>query len=310
VRSGSGRSGFWIALGIAAVVATGVGTSVALTAKTPPPGPVQHSPVTPADVTGPADGGAPGSALALLASLPIRGKSPMTGYDRAAAFGPAWLDVDRNGCDTRNDILARDLTATLKSGTCRVTGGLLVSPYTGRSIRFVRGDTTSTAVQIDHVVSLANAWQTGAQHLSAAQRVALANDPINLFAVDGASNQQKGAGDSATWLPPAKSFRCTYVSHQVSVKAAYRLWVTQAEHDAMARVLGGCAGGATPTSRFAPGPDAVDPDPAPAPDTSPQPVVHPGSFCSDSGASGITISGARMVCSLRDGDARLRWRAA
>jgi hypothetical protein len=121
-----------------------------------------------------------------------------------------------------------------------VTSGVLVSPYTGETINFVRGNTTSTAVQIDHVVALANAWQTGAQQLSQEQRIALANDPINLFAVDGRSNSQKGAGDTATWLPSAKAFRCTYVAHQVSVKAKYGLWVTSAEHDAMSRILSGC----------------------------------------------------------------------
>ncbi|MEO7007127.1 MAG: HNH endonuclease family protein [Terrimesophilobacter sp.] len=204
-------------------------------------------------------------ALAVLATLPVKGRAPMTGYARTAKFGTAWLDVDRNGCDTRNDILARDLTATLKSGSCKVVRGTLVSPYTGATIQFVRGNLTSTEVQIDHVVALADAWRTGAQQLSQAQRVALANDPANLFAVDGRSNQQKSDGDAATWLPASRAFRCTYVSHQVSVKAAYGLWVTPAEHDAMARVLGTCTTAAA-TSPVAPAvaPVAVAPAPAPA----------------------------------------------
>jgi hypothetical protein len=199
------------------------------------------SPRASATATGPADTASTNTtALALLAALPVKGKSPLTGYDRTGKFGTAWLDVDHNGCDTRNDILQRDFASTVKSGPCKVTSGVLVSPYTGETINFVRGNTTSTAVQIDHVVALANAWQTGAQQLSQEQRIALANDPINLFAVDGRSNSQKGAGDTATWLPRAKSFRCTYVAHQVSVKAKYGLWVTSAEHDAMSRILSGC----------------------------------------------------------------------
>ncbi len=202
------------------------------------------------------------NALAVLATLPVKGRAPMTGYARTAKFGTAWLDVDRNGCDTRNDILARDLTETVMSGHCKVLSGTLISPYTGATIHFLRGNTTSTEVQIDHVVALADAWRTGAQQLSQAKRIALANDPANLFAVDGASNSQKSDGDTATWLPAAKSFRCTYVSHQVSVKAAYGLWVTPAEHDAMARVLSTCA-----TAKV------TAPVPAPAPAPAPVPVV-------------------------------------
>ncbi|MGN6445408.1 GmrSD restriction endonuclease domain-containing protein [Amnibacterium sp.] len=187
------------------------------------------------------------SALAVLATLTIKGKSPLTGYDRVADFGPAWLDVDRNGCDTRNDILRRDLTSTTGSG-CRVLTGTLHDPYTGKVIHFVRGNTTSTAVQIDHVVALADAWQTGAQKLSLQQRADLGNDPINLFAVDGPTNEAKGDGDTATWLPSNRSFRCEYVAHQIGVKAAYHLWVTPAEHDAMQRVLTTCPSVTIPTS--------------------------------------------------------------
>jgi hypothetical protein len=212
----------------------------------------------------------------VLSTLPVKGKSPLTGYARTAMFGTAWLDVDRNGCDTRNDILQRDFATTVKSGPCKVMSGVLVSPYTGQTIDFVRGNTTSTAVQIDHVVALANAWQTGAQKLSQEQRVALANDPINLFAVDGRSNSQKGAGDTATWLPSAKAFRCTYVAHQVSVKAAYGLWVTPAERDAMQRILGGCPTEPAVTSTLAPALGAVPaPAPAPAPVAAPLPVPAP-----------------------------------
>ncbi|WP_144714287.1 HNH endonuclease family protein [Curtobacterium pusillum] len=180
------------------------------------------------------------TARAQLAALPVKGKAPATGYDRVGDFGTAWLDVDRNGCDTRNDVLARDLTAVVKQGPCKVLTGVLVSPYTGATIDFVRGNTTSTLVQIDHVVALENAWRTGAQQLTQAQREALANDPENLFAVDGHSNAQKRSGDAATWLPADTSFRCEYIEHQVAVKTRYRLWVAPAEHDAMARILQNC----------------------------------------------------------------------
>ncbi|MFJ4073670.1 HNH endonuclease family protein [Curtobacterium sp. NPDC089991] len=179
-------------------------------------------------------------ARALLATLPVKGKAAGTGYDRTGEFGSAWIDVDHNGCDTRNDVLARDLSGIVRQGPCKVVTGTLVSPYTGATIDFVRGNTTSTLVQIDHVVALENAWRTGAQQLSQSEREALANDPSNLFAVDGRSNSQKRSGDAATWLPANKAFRCTYIEHQVSVKAEYRLWVAPAERDAMERVLGAC----------------------------------------------------------------------
>ncbi|AGP31943.1 HNH endonuclease family protein [Corynebacterium terpenotabidum] len=180
------------------------------------------------------------TALATLDTLEVKGRAPKTGYDRAQ-FGQTWADVDRNGCDTRNDILARDLTdVVFKEGSCRVLSGVLDDPYTGQRISFVRGEDTSADVQIDHVVALSDAWQKGAQQLTPERREELANDPANLLAVDGSANLQKSDGDAATWLPANTSFRCTYVSRQIEVKAAYGLWVTQAEKDAMVRVLGDC----------------------------------------------------------------------
>lgn len=194
----------------------------------------------------PASGATGTTAAELLATLPVKGRAPKTGYDRTESFGSAWRDVDQNGCDTRNDILARDLTGIDRPSGCRVLSGLLADPYTGTSIDFVRGQGSSQAVQIDHVVALMNAWETGAQKLTAEQRLAFANDPLNLLAVDGPSNSRKGAGDAATWLPPAKGFRCEYVARQVAVKSAYGLWVTAPERDAIARVLDGCPGQLSP----------------------------------------------------------------
>ncbi|MFT4088895.1 MAG: HNH endonuclease family protein, partial [Gordonia sp. (in: high G+C Gram-positive bacteria)] len=181
-------------------------------------------------VSSPAPTGQSGQALAQLATLPVKGRAPKTGYSRGE-FGQAWSDdvpvqFGHNGCDTRNDILRRDLVDVVaKPGTrdCVIASGALHDPYTGKTIEFVRGSKTSTAVQIDHVVPLADAWQKGAQQLTVEERTALANDPRNLQAVDGPTNQQKGAGDAATWLPPQKSYRCTYVTRQIEVKATYHL---------------------------------------------------------------------------------------
>lgn len=229
----------------AAVTAVATPAPGATTPSTPAAGATTGAPTTaPAPPTA---APAAGTALEVLAALPVKGRAPMTGYQRTERFGAAWLDVDRNGCDTRNDVLRRDLVDETGS-RCRVLTGVLHDPYTGRTIDFVRGEGTSTAIQIDHVVALADAWRTGAQGLSQEQRIALANDPANLFAVDGPTNSQKSDGDAATWLPPAKAFRCTYVAHQVGVKHAYGLWVTPAEKAAMERVLAACPDERAPAS--------------------------------------------------------------
>lgn len=197
-----------------------------------------------------------GGAAAALAALPVKGRAPKTGYDRDR-FGQSWADVDRNGCDTRNDVLRRDLDGeTFKPGTrdCVVLTGTLNDPYTTKRIAFTRGQGTSEAVQIDHVVALSDAWQKGAQQLDDPTRRNLANDPLNLMAVDGPTNQAKGDSDAATWLPPNKQFRCRYVARQVAVKAKYHLSVTAGERDAITKVLADCPGEPLPTDRTLPAP--------------------------------------------------------
>jgi Protein of unknown function (DUF1524) len=187
-------------------------------------------------------------AVETVSSLAVKGRAPQTGYSRAL-FGPAWKDVDKNGCDTRNDILRRDLTSkTYKGRTCIVLTGVLVDPYSGARIAFKRGVATSRAVEIDHMVALDDAWQKGAQKWTAAKRLAFANDPLNLIATSGHLNQQKGAGDAATWLPPKTSFRCAYVARQAAVKSIYGLWVTAAEKASMQRILAKCPKLPTPTA--------------------------------------------------------------
>lgn len=204
-------------------------------------GPSTEVPAPASTTSSPAPEGT-GTALALVSRLEVKGRAPRTGYDRAQ-FGQPWLDVDRNGCDTRNDVLRRDLQdLVLKAGTrgCLVLRGTLHDPYTGTTIAFVRGPGTSEAVQVDHVVALADAWQKGAQGWTPDRRAAFANDSLNLLAVAGPANRRKGDGDAATWLPPNKAYRCDYVARQVAVKVEYHLWVTPAERDAMVRVLTTC----------------------------------------------------------------------
>lgn len=195
----------------------------------------------------PPGGRSAAEVLTDLSQLPIKGRAPKTGYNRAL-FGDAWTDdvtVDggRNGCDTRNDVLRRDLVEVVirpDSSGCAVASGTLHDPYSGTTIPFTRGADTSANVQIDHIVALSDSWQKGAQNWDAVTRRNFANDPRNLQATAGDLNQQKGDGDAATWLPPNKSYRCTYVARIVTVKSMYELWVTQAEHDAIASILSSC----------------------------------------------------------------------
>lgn len=175
------------------------------------------------------------SAAQQLAQLDVKGRAAKTGYSRDQ-FGSGWASVQ--GCSVRQIILYRDVINTVLDDECRVVSGVLLDPYTAQRITF--DDTDPDRIQIDHVVALSDAWQKGAQSLSREERVRLANDPLNLLAVDGPANQEKGDGDAATWLPPNKAFRCDYVARQVAVKSHYQLWVTAAERDAMARVLEDC----------------------------------------------------------------------
>jgi hypothetical protein len=173
-----------------------------------------------------------------LKKLAVKGRAPKTGYAREQ-FGAGWSEI--NSCDTRQVILRRDLTnVALADDDCKVLSGTLNDPYTGKSIEFRRGQGTSDDVQIDHVVALSDAWQTGAQQLDIAERTQFANDPLELLAVDGPANEQKGDADAASWLPSNKAYRCRYVARQIAVKEKYDLWVTSAEHNAMEDVLSSC----------------------------------------------------------------------
>lgn len=194
------------------------------------------------DQSSPSDGSQ--RATALLAALPIKGRAPKTGYERTQ-FSNGWQRV--GGCDLRNIILRRDLQNPTLDEQCRVVSGTLEDPYTGKKIQFQRGESTSQEVQIDHVVALSDAWQTGAQLISPQQRLAFANDPLNLLAVDGKTNQQKSDGNAASWLPPNKAFRCQYVARQIAVKNAYQLWIIPAEYDVMKSVLASCPNQKLPT---------------------------------------------------------------
>lgn len=177
------------------------------------------------------------AATVALEKLAVKGRAPKTGYSRQQ-FGNGWAAT--GNCTVRDRIMARDFAEVqyATEGDCSVIGGVLHDSYTGTTIRFTK--TKSSAIQIDHVIALSDAWQKGAQQLTPQRRAELANDPLELLAVDGPANQEKSDADAATWLPPNKAYRCRYIARQIAVKAKYELWVTAAERDTMRRVLGAC----------------------------------------------------------------------
>ncbi len=195
-------------------------------------------------------------ALKAAKQLPVAGWAAHDGYSRDQ-FGGRWKDLDGNGCDTRNDILRRDLKkVVMSSSRCRVIGGVFTDPYSGKRTTFAETCTfgtcpMSTAIQIDHVVALSNAWVTGAQSLPYATRVELANDPLELIAVSSSLNDQKSDSDASAWLPPRVSYQCAYVARQVAVKRKYHLWVTPSEKATMISVLKkrSCSKVALPTAK-------------------------------------------------------------
>ena len=185
------------------------------------------------------------AARATLNRLPVKGWDRVTDFARYR-FGQAWSDdvnveFGHNGCNTRDDILRRDLAdLVVRPGTCYAQSGVLHDPYTGQTIAFTRGPTTSDVVQIDHLVSLADAWYKGAREWDDQRRRDFANDPRNLLAVGGQANFNKAFRDATAWLPTNEAFRCEFVARQIDVKAAYGLWLSANEKRAMQDVLARC----------------------------------------------------------------------
>ena len=160
------------------------------------------------------------------------------GYRRTRDFGSAWsVDVDRNGCGTRDDILRRDLQKVQLRGRCTVVAGVLADPYTGRTVTFAKSD--AAKVQIDHVVPLGAAWSRGARDWPQAQRERFANDPLNLLATTASANESKGDRGPAQWLP-RQAYRCAYAVRWIRVSATYRLAVTPPDKASLSSLLDRC----------------------------------------------------------------------
>lgn len=200
----------------------------------------QNPPELTASTAAPSDDAA--DALTLLAGLRDVSGTADAEYDRDA-FGQAWYDADRNGCDTRNDILRRDLVdTTLKSDTngCKVLTGTLVDPYSGETVEFVSGTNTSALVQIDHIIPLSWAWHHGAEFWTLEERREFANSPDNLLATIGSINQSKSDSGPDRWMPPAEAVHCDYTSGYVELLAEWDLGVNAAERAFFESALARC----------------------------------------------------------------------
>lgn len=276
--------------------------------------------------TVPASGGnavtttTPGSAVGGSSALDVLAKIRIlpeytVGYDRD--LFPHWKDLDGDGCDTRKEVLIAESRTTATVGSsCAVTSGSWYSPYDGATW------TDPSDVDIDHVVALNEAWQSGAYAWSTQQRTNYANDLTDdrtLIAVTDSVNQSKSDKDPTQWLPPLASYRCTYLAHWVSVKARWSLAMDEAEHRVVASALAGCGG---QTAAVAPAlpvtPDTPVASPVSSPVASPATTaagagqvagfVTPGAFCSPFGATGVSDKGVSYTCKPSDTEARNRWR--
>lgn len=176
------------------------------------------------------------------------------GYDRGCkegqgcVFGPAWSDATdapggRDGCDTRNNVLAHDLRSPeFRPGThdCVVTFGLLDDPYTGETVTYRRG-ADGGGIEIDHIYPLSAAWHMGAHAWPLADRMRFANDvAVNLLATGSAANQAKADGTPGTWLPGDPSRHCYYAGRYLTAAVSYQLPITRADQAALRRVIAQC----------------------------------------------------------------------
>lgn len=233
-------------------------TVSASASSSPTASPTTEAP-TPVETTKPEPASA-GTALATLETLPVS-SDMLGGYDRD--LFAAWIDLDGNGCDAREDALARYMSDAQTSDGCKVETGTLVDPYNGHTINYVAGG--GGGIDIDHVVALSAGWKTGMANASSTVRDQFSNDPLNLIPTDAGVNRFKGDADAAEWLPSEgdsdsqlrgeASHDCSYVARQVAVKAKYSLFVTPEEKQAMSTVLSDCPEEKLPTSDSIPTPD-------------------------------------------------------
>lgn len=245
------------------------------------------------------------------------------GYDRS--LFKLWIDADRNGCDTRAEVLIAEATVKPKKGSkCKLTGGKWVSSYDGASY------TDPSKLDIDHLVPLAEAWRSGAWAWTQQQRMEYANDLADewaLNAVTASVNRSKGDKDISSWLP--KKNICSYLAGWVIIKARFELTVDAEEAKVINKYYKPCGlgyqtkesapvitqpTGQSPIPIVSSSPLASTtpvPTPTPTPSTTQDAnaaTITPGAFCSPAGATGKSSNGTLYTCKTSPTDTRNRWR--
>ena len=265
---------------------------------------VATSTSSPSTTTGAVAPVAAGSTAALLASITVENEYT-SGYARE--LFPHWKDLDGNGCDTREEVLIRDsqTKAQVDPFGCVVVAGDWLSPYDGARW------SDKGNVDIDHVVALKEAWDSGAWAWTTSQRTLFANDlsdPRTLLAVTDSVNQSKSDKDPSNWLPPLASYHCTYISDWVAVKARWKLSMDQSEYGRVKKLVDSCGGSSVATSLPSTVPSVAT--------TAPSGIkyVSPGAYCTPIGAQGIAESKVSYLCATTSAtgepyaNGRARWR--
>ena len=224
----------------------------------------------------------------------------LNGYDRA--LFKHWSDADKDGCDTRAEVLIEEAIVKPKIGPkCKLTGGKWISAYDGKTV------TNASKLDVDHLVPLAEAWRSGAWKWTAAQRQVFANDLENseaLIAVTRSTNRSKGDKDPSLWMP-AKN-QCIYIQNWISVKIKYSLTADPQEAEKLNSLVSTC--GLDGTTEIASVPEV-----SPTPTQSAEPslsvkIITPGAFCAPAGATGVSKTGVSYTCKTSSTDTRNRWR--
>jgi hypothetical protein len=176
------------------------------------------------------------SAEDMLGRLAIAPESNSSTYKRT--LFKHWVDQDKDSCDTREEVLLQEsISPAKRSAGCKITSGKWLSQYEKKTF------TKPTGLDIDHMVPLKEAWESGAHSWTATQRQAFANDlgfKGSLIAVSASTNRSKGDKDPSKWLPANKSFVCTYVVTWIQVKYRWSLTIDADEHSAIVNTLGSC----------------------------------------------------------------------
>lgn len=161
-------------------------------------------------------------------------KEQPSGYSRS--LFKHWVDADNDGCNTREEVLISESSsrAQVDAYGCKVIEGNWFSPYDNVA------HTNPSELDIDHMVPLKEAWDSGARNWSSSQRQLFANDlsdPRALIAVTAGQNRSKSDRDPSNWIPPNPQYLCTYLTEWVAIKFRWRLSMDPSEFGRVKNLL-------------------------------------------------------------------------